>query len=231
MPTPADVAILRSMQDDIRVLVVRDLEALFASLNLSRPEAVRDALLEFVPVLVQTYGEQSASMAADWYDDVRAAERVPGRFRASMRPSPYLDATEGTVRRAAGALFTDNPVGALTSLAAVTPKYALAAGRETITRSSDRDPQAAGWKRVTRSGACEFCRLLAGREGAVYSKASVHFASHNDCNCAAVPEWDPNAPEVDVDVYKASERTTRMTPEQREAHNARIRQAIDEYVN
>lgn len=229
MPTQADVALLREAQEAMRTLVVRDLEAFWSSLALDRPEAVRAALLEFVPALVAQHGDRAASLAADWYDDVRAAERVPGRFRASMVPSPYEDATEGLVRRAAGALFTDTPVGALSTLTSVAPKYVLAAGRETITRSADRDPRAAGWQRIVRAGGCRFCRMLAGR-GDVYREASVHFAAHDDCNCAAAPSWDQSAPEVDVDIYEASKRTTRMKPAQKEAHNARIRRALDEYA-
>lgn len=71
--------------------------------------------------------------------------------------------------------------------------------------------------------------MLAGR-GAVYKEATVHFASHGDCNCAAVPSWDQNAPEVDVSLYKASQRTSTMTPAQRESHNALIQRAIDQYA-
>lgn len=111
----------------------------------------------------------------------------------------------------------------------VIPKYVLAASRATIITSVGRDPRASGWKRVTRVGACRFCRMLSGR-GAVYKEATVHFASHGDCNCAAAPSWDPNAPEVDVSLYKASQRTTSMTPEQKRAHNALINRAINEYT-
>jgi hypothetical protein len=226
----ADAARLRQAQIGVRRLVERDLAEFFGSLNLGRPEAARDALLGFVPVLVAQYGESAASVAADWYDDVRASERVPGRFRALMQESPYQSAVTDTVRRAAGALFSDNPGATLLALSATTGKYALAAGRETITASTARDPRASGWQRVTRGGACGFCRMLAGR-GAVYRDGTAHFASHGDCNCAAVPSWDPDAPEVDVTLYRASQRTTNMTPAQRERHNALIERAIGEYAH
>lgn len=214
----------------MRGLVVRDLESFFGSLNLARPEAARDALLEYVPLLVSQYGQSAAAVAADWYDDVRAAERVGGRFRALAQASPYEDAVEGTVRRVAGALFTDAPTDTLTSLAGRVGKYVLAAGRETVRVSTARDPRASGWQRVTRAGACGFCRMLAGR-GGVYREATAHFASHDDCNCASVPSWDQTAPEVDVAVYEASKRTTGMTPEQKARHNAAVQRAIDEYVH
>lgn len=229
MVSSADAQRLRQAQIAVRRIVERDLTAFFGSLNLARPEATRDALLEYVPFLVQQYGDSAAAVAADWYDEVRAAEAVPGRFRALAQPSPYQSGVEDTVRRAAGSLFTDAPAGTLTSLLAPVGKYALAAGRQTIATSTARDPRASGWQRVTRSGACRFCRMLAGR-GGVYREATAHFASHGDCNCAAVPSWDPGAPEVDVALYKASARTTRMSPAQREQHNALVQRAIGEYT-
>lgn len=244
MPTPAETEALRQLQEDIRALVIRDLTAFFGSIDLSRPEAARDALLEYVPFLVATYGEQAASLAADWYDDVRASEGVSGRFRAAMDVPDESEATEGLVRRAATALFTDAPLAALPMIQGKAAMYAIEGARQTVMTSTIRDPRASGWQRVTRSGACRFCRMLAGR-GAVYKESTVHFAAHGgakggECNCAAVPSWDPDAPEVDVFLYEASIRTSDLrraaakgdTDAQRrlDEHNELIRRAVDEYT-
>ena len=220
---------LREAQNGIRSLVERDLRAFWLSLNLSRPEAARDALLAFTPALVEQYGEQAAAVAADWYDEVRAAERVPGRFRAQVVAPDEREAVEGTVRRLAGDLFTENPGLMLAGLVAASPRYALEGARHTIVRSAERDPRAAGWQRVVRGGACRFCRMLHGR-GAVYKESTVNFAAHKSCNCAAAPSWDQSAPEVDVRLYEASKRTTGMTPAQRERHNEAVQRALDEYA-
>ncbi len=228
MVSPADAERLRLAQAGIRRLVTRDLDVFFASLNLERPERARDALLAFMPVLVSQYGESAAAVAADWYDGVRASEGVLGRYRATMAASPYLSAVDGTTRRAVGALFTDAPNETLVALRSAAPKYVLAASRQTITTSADRDPRASGWQRIGSGGSCSFCRMLIDR-GAVYRERSVLFAAHKSCDCAAVPSWDPDAPEVDVAVYKASRRTTRMTPEQKAEHNASIRNYIQRY--
>lgn len=229
MVSPSDAERLRQAQEGIRRLIVRDLTAFFGSLNLARPEAARDSLLEYMPLLVAQYGESAAAVAADWFDEQRALAGVAGRFRAEMVVPDESDAVEATVRRAAGALFTDAPREALASLAPTAAKYALSAARSTIARSADRDPRASGWQRVTRAGACRFCQMLHGR-GAVYKESTVHFAAHKTCNCAAVPSWDHSAPEVDVSVYEASKRTTAMTPEQREQHNARIELAMQQHA-
>ncbi|MCG7284972.1 hypothetical protein MHY85_03165 [Cellulomonas sp. ACRRI] len=227
MPSAEEVARYRSQQAGIAALVKRDLTAFWNSLDLNRPEAARDALLRFMPSLVTEYGETAASVAADWYDDMRFSEGVPGRFRAEMADAVADALVESQVRFGAQHLFTDTPTGTLDFLTLAVTKYALYPGRATIARSANLDPAASGWQRVARPGACKFCRMLAGR-GGVYKEATAHFASHGDCGCAAVPSWDRDAPEVDVRAYVASERTSRMSPEQRERHNARVRAFLDE---
>lgn len=239
MTSPAEAERLRQAQEGIRRLILRDLRAMFASLDLTRPEDAKRIVAEYVPVLVRQYGEAAAQVAADWYDEVRAAERVPGRFRAAMVVPDETDAVDGTVQRLAGSLFTDSPSAMLTGLTAAAPKYALAGSRATITRSTDRDPQAVGWQRVIRGGACRFCRMLHGR-GAVYKESTVNFAAHKTCDCTAVPSWDPGAPEVDVRLYEASQRMSglrqRATAGDRSAqrqlrnHAALVQRALDEYA-
>jgi len=240
MVSPADADLLRRSQAGIRVLVERDLRGFFGMLNLSQPERSRDLLLAFVPELVQRYGMDAAQFAAEWFDVQRAAAGVAGRFRAEALASPYVAATEPMVRRAAGALFTDTPADALKTLLSATGKYVLAAPRETIARATDRDPQAVGWQRVARPGACSFCRMLTGR-GGVYRRDTVHFASHGKCNCGAAPSWDPDAPEVDVRAYVASQRTTALrlraeagdksAQRQLDAHRARVRAYLAEMAD
>jgi hypothetical protein len=222
MVSQADARQFRGAQAAIRELVYDDLDAFWSTLDLSKPLSARNALTQYVSTVVQQYGAMSAGMAADWFDVQRGLAGVDGDFTANPAVSPYLDGIQPTVRRASGALFTDNPLATLRALKAVTGKYVLAAGRETIAKASVADPQARGWKRITRVGACAFCLMLAGR-GGVYTRDSAFFASHGDCNCAAVPEWDADAPEVDVRLYQISRRTSRMSPEQKDAHNARIR--------
>ena len=223
MVSAAEAQKFREAQQGIRVLVDRDLNRLWSQVwgKDADPAHVRDLFLDRVPRLVERYGTDAASLAAQWYEVQREAAGVGGRFAALPSGSPYLDVVEPAVRRTAGALWTPTPADMLTGLTAVIGKYVLAAGRQTIADNAGRDPKARGWGRVTRRGACNFCRMLAGR-GGVYTEASVHFAAHGDCNCAAAPNWDRNAPEVDVAMYQASQRTSRMTPEQRETHNARI---------
>lgn len=234
MTTPSQAEQLRQAQAGIRALVERDLRAYLSTLDLSNVQIVRSRLLRFVPDLVESYGESAAAMAQDWYEGVRESYNLPRHFRAVAPSAEFWDETrdavDGTIRRVAGLAEDGSTATLTTALSSKVGKYTIGASREAIRRSTFTDPMASGWRRATRAGACDFCRMLAGR-GAVYRDDTVRFAAHGSCNCAAVPSWDQNAPEVDVDLYRASERTTGMTDEQRAQHNALIHRAIEQYVD
>lgn len=212
MVSPADADQFRRAQLGVRRLVERDLDRMWERIWSRIPSGptqaanVRDAFLRQLPVLVNRHGEMAATLAADWYDTQRALHGVSGAFTADVRSTPYLaQRVEGTVRRTAGALWTPRPEEMMVGLRSAVGKYVLEAGRETIAQATYRDPQARGWQRIVRPDSCDFCRMLHGR-GAVYVRETAFFASHKSCNCAAVPSWDPNAPEVDVEQYRASDR-------------------------
>lgn len=189
MPTAAEVAEFRAAQQGITTLVERDLAAFFASLDLAKPEAARDAMLEYVPELIRLYGLGAASVAADWYDEVRVTDGARGRFRA--KPAEPVDVevrTASTVRRAAAYLFVEGKSGLM--LPAVTDpatKYALEPARDTIANAAVADPASRGWRRVTRPGSCDFCQTLSTR---VYSHKTDHFDAHGHCLCVAAPVFD-----------------------------------------
>lgn len=223
---------LRLGQEEIRRLVEGRMNEIIQYLA-SRPdltvEQFRNSLIVQTNLVVSQYGEIAASMAAEWYEDYRLTE-LGASFRATPAVSPYgADAVEGMVRRAVAPVFSESPdvAAVMLTVAQNAGKYVLGASRRTITRNTFRDSAASGWHRITRPGSCRFCRMLAGR-GAVYKEESALFASHLKCNCAAAPSFDPDAPEVDVRLYTASERTTGMSERQRAAHNKLIRDFLAE---
>lgn len=203
----------------------RDLADLFGMLNLTDPEAVRDALLEIAPQLAQVYGEQAAVGSAEWYELVRRAQ-VGGQYYAA--PAAGIDpaVVERNVRYAAGDLFTDNPQVTLTKLSSGLSRHVLNSSRETIILNTERDRDASGWHRIARADSCDFCVMLSQR-GAVYTRRGVEFAAHFDCRCRIAPSWDPSAPEVDVKAYEASKRTSKMSPEQQERHRKNVQSWMD----
>lgn len=237
MVEQAQVAQLKNAQVGILAMLGRDLQTFMESLDLTKPESVRDALFEYWPLIVAQYGEAGAAAAADWYDDVRADTGVPGSYRARVAEPAAAEIVEASVRYSAAHLFTATPGLVVPSLLDSGSKQVLLPARMTIAESARRDPRAVGWRRVTRSGSCKFCRFLAQR-GAVYVR-DVDFASHGHCNCASVPSWDENAPEVDVRAYEASSRIgglrkaaaagDRKAAKQLEAHTAKVRMYLEEF--
>lgn len=230
MASSADVEALRAQFAAASTLATSDVRGFFGSLNLNRPEATRNALLEFVPAVAAQYGDATALVAADFYDEQRDLAGVRGSYRASMAETVPAEFVQESVRFHASHLFTDTPAAMLAPLLLVTDRNVKQPGRDTIQIASIEDPQATGWHRQPRptesyANGCGFCRMLAGR-GGVYRKQTAHFGAHGDCNCVALPSWDANATEVPAEVYRASERTSAMTDAQRERHRANIREWI-----
>lgn len=192
MPSPSDVAELRGANAELTDRVLSDLSQFWNSLDVTKPERARNELLRFIPALTTQYGDAAALVAADWYDSVRAADGVIGRYAAEQAEAFAREWVEDRVRYGARHLFTDDPDQMLRFLDGVVQEYALQPGRDTISRSAARDPAAVGWSRHTATSACEFCRMLAGR-GAVYSSDTVRFTAHGDCHCVPQPEWAAGA--------------------------------------
>lgn len=205
MVSRSDVEVLRTASSDVAKLAVRDLEKFWSYVDLSKPERARNALMNYVPLLTDRYGEMAATIAADWYEDVREAEGVAGRFAAEMAPTVPREAVQKRVRYGAGHLFTETPEATLGFLKTeVVAKYVMRPGRDTLIRSAHRD--GATWARVPRGKeTCAFCLMLASR-GFVYESESSAGISrrnqfHGDCDCAVVPSWsdDPRLEGYDPD--------------------------------
>lgn len=196
---------LKEEQEVVWSAAERDLKDLFKSLDLENPEKARNIALEATQSIAEVHGEQSSFVAADWYDELRYTERVPGRFRAKMADPVPSDFVRRRMRYGAGHLFSSTPDLFLPFMLDAMQEYVLQPGRDTIQQSAIEDPNARGWQRVTSSGACDFCVMLAGR-GGVYMRKTATFAAHGNCNCSAAPSWDPNAKEVPASAYTASKK-------------------------
>jgi hypothetical protein len=185
--------------DGIASLVDRDLLAFLASLNLDRPELAKLDLFDYVPVLVSEYGDMAASVAADWYDELRASEGVRGSFRAPLAPSTpveQVNARLGFATRLDGPLFTAQADVLAGFLGSMANEYALQPGRETVAQAAHKD--GAGYGRIPEPGACKFCLMLASR-GFVYSKDTAGQSKkfHGKCRCNILPVWDETRARVE----------------------------------
>lgn len=191
MTTRADVNQLRDAGRGVVALAQRDLQAFWDTLDLTRPESARDELIEFVPQLVREYGDVAATVAAEWYEQVRFD--AVGAYNATTVNATNAAQVRSGVRYAAGQLFTDDPAAMLSLLAGGVQRYVMASQRGTVARNVQRDPSKPRFARVpTGAKTCAWCTMLASR-GFVYHSSTTaqqrdHY--HDDCNCQAVAEWE-----------------------------------------
>jgi len=230
--TPEQADGFRRANAELIAQVEDRLDQFWASAGSRDPVAGLNALLNYVPLLTQQFGELAATLAMDWFEELRFDAIDAGQIAAIGRATSYeavrTDPVILTVSAASASywqhrLAADGPDAAVAGLKDGAMRAVRQSGREAITQNADRDRAARGWQRMTRPGACRFCRALANR-GGVYTKASVRFAAHGPkCNCVAAPTWDQNAPEADPFVYVASKNTAGMTDEQRQIQRDRVR--------
>jgi hypothetical protein len=182
------------------------------------PDQLAAALADLLPGALDEWALASAAVAADWYDELRDTQHIRGRFEAIVEPLADLGA-EALAGWAAESLLKPQPdvVEARYRVEGGMQKRLVNAANHTVTHSAAQDPQARGYMRRTRPGACKFCLMVASR-GAVYTKASSRFACHEHCFCESVPAWAGRGRPVDP--YKPSDHPS--TPEDR----ARVRQWI-----
>ena len=191
-----------------------DLEALW----LLPPAQLEPALMDLLPGLVDTWGLAAASAAADWYDELRDTQGIPGRFSAIVEPLDDLGA-EALAGWGSEPLRLPEPdvLATRSRIEGGFQKRLVNAANDTVTYSAEADPQARGYMRRTRGGACRFCVMVASR-GAVYTKRSSRFACHEHCFCESVPAWGGRA--LPVHNFKPSDRP------QTAADRARVRKWI-----
>jgi len=187
MVARADLERFRQANIGLSRLVIAELEAFFRSLDLNKPEAVRNALLEFVPLLTAQYGDVAETLALEWYEDLAG-----GGVRAVAPPVAVPSvAVETTVRRTAGHLWTPTPEAMLAALKVSVDKFVKQPGRDAIAYNADRD--GLRWARVpTGAKTCSWCLVLASRD-AVYLTEKLAGTRkdggkyHGDCDCVPTP--------------------------------------------
>ncbi|MCZ9884142.1 VG15 protein [Arthrobacter sp. B2a2-09] len=192
MVDAAEIDRYRIATSELSKRVTAELAAYFAALDLSRPEAVRDALLEFLPHLIAEYGQVAEVLAMDWYDELRGASGAVGRFTSTAAPaSVTAERVQQKIRFLAEQLWTPDPASILGSLKLATDKYVKQHGRDTLSWNADRE--GAFWARVpSGEKTCSWCLILASRDAVYLSKKSASTradgsAYHGKCDCQPVP--------------------------------------------
>lgn len=197
MTTRADVNRLNAATQKAVRHAVSELERMWLRLRGESPETIRDAFLELVPVLIDKYGAVAGTAAAEWYEFVRAGQ-VRGRYAAAVAAGIDPSTAQGSVRFAAGHLFTENPQATVAVLAGTLQRQITNQARRTVIDNVYRDPARPGWARVPQGAkTCAFCLMLASRGFAYHSRETAgelnHY--HDGCDCMAVPSW-ASKPEI-----------------------------------
>lgn len=213
MVTRADVNRLEAATSRLSAEAAGALSRFFDSVELGDPVVVRDALLEVVPAISSAYGDAAATVAAEWYEEVRAGD-VGGRFWATLGELEPEAAVQGSVRWAAGELFTDNPLKTLDLLGGALQRHVFYGARATIARNVELDPLHPRFAVVpTGAQPCAWCVVMASRGWVYHSKATAdkHSEFHDDCHCQVVPSWDSAKahiqgydPDRDYELYLAA---------------------------
>lgn len=214
MASQEQISRLGAAQRRVAELVQGQLSAFFGALNLSRPEQARDALLEFMPILVNQFGAVSEQIALEWYEGVRANGylAVPATNRIPNA------AIEAKIRYQAGQLWSENPASTLVGLNAAMMKYVRQPGRDAIAYNSYRE--GIRYARVPRGEkTCAFCLMLASRtdEWLYLSKDTAGFNLKSGekfhdgkCDCEVIPVEseddfpDPHARREMFEMYRES---------------------------
>src|SRR3989338_5650864 len=134
MTTPAELRnLLIQLSDDAE----RDLALLWSRLDVS---TVRDGLFDVMPALVGDYGDASATISAEWYDEYRTGLNIDGRYVADVAAVTDLGAE--ALAGWGSKLATENWDSALALISGGLVKRVFTASRETTMENTLRDPGA-----------------------------------------------------------------------------------------
>jgi hypothetical protein len=207
MPTPLESRAALTLLTGAAVEVGQSLMAAASS-----PAAARTLLLDTIPDVIRYYADGSVALAADLYEDERVAAGLTGFTARTVVADRAVHIERGIVW-AADPLEVGDEALALQRLAEVIQLEVARPYRDTILFNRRQDPEAVGWRRITRGG-CAFCRMLADR-GAVYRAATARFAAHESCHCTAQPVFEgQGGVEASTIQYLASKRN--RTPRQQQ---------------
>lgn len=190
----------RKQQARLNVLTTAQLLRIWPLLDPTALDATAAAWLTAAAALVGDARRRSVDMAMAYLPAFRALEIGEGIVPT---PAPTLDAERlrtsmlitGPVRikkaMTAGTNLATAVEKARISAARAGARQALNGGRETITLTSEADPKAMGYERVTSGNPCDYC---AGTAGTGPYFENVTFPAHDGCSCSSAPFYQRAEP-------------------------------------
>lgn len=175
-------------------LAVRDLEAVWARTDRMDALARRQALEQVWPLIVARYGEVTATLAADRFEDLTDLPAV-------LADAVDVERANARLRWGVAPLFGGAAADALARLVGVADELVKQPGRDTMQASAAR--HRLRYARVpTGSETCAFCRMLAARGFAYATEKSAGGLTkfHGACDCRVAIEEDARG--YDPTVYQ-----------------------------
>ena len=202
---------------------------------------VREQLVMAMEAVCGVAAEESAIVATEMYDTLRAAE-LGQRLDASPVSGRDPAATEGAVRAFVDALTKGRGREAVTRQLNDRVDYETkVAAAQAALECAKRDRRPPRFARVP-SGAetCDFCLMLASR-GFVYHTDAAASHAHANCDCRVIPSWRGNGVEgydpgaiydrwqasIDETAAERAERKGTTVEQERAAIMARYRESAD----
>lgn len=186
----------RQLQLQVRARAIRDYSRLWPLWQ--GDSRSFDQLVAAAVPLAAGYHSLSAGVAVGYYTAFRAAEAPGGnatpRVSRGLKTEAFVAGLHVTGRKMTqqAILAGQSPQAAMQTALVRTSgnvvRHVLDGGRDTLTQSSQADPRARGWQRVTSGNACAFCAMTASR-GVAYSEEGAGFEAHDGCGCTAEPVY------------------------------------------
>lgn len=179
-----------------------------------------ESTLTALGFIVPSYYDAAGALAVDWYEELREESRPASLYVPQIIGDPVTDWIERETekyRRELDLTIEAEMAALVADVNRLTEKEVARGFRDSITGNTRRDQEAIGWSRVTRLGACRFCRMLAAKGAYFHKESTANFGAHTNCHCASKPEFrnGSHGPEADVLQYVAANGS--RTPAQKKA--------------
>ena len=163
-------------------------------------------IIDYAYGLITKYGEGSAALAAEMYDETAALSGVvvpPAEVAETASHNEVAKAVQGTIKQ------SQNP----NSLGSTVSRLVKRAGADTTLKNARRDHAQFAW--VPMGDTCPFCLTLASRGFQFISKKSLRKGHaehiHANCDCAYTVRFDSDSgvkgydPDKYLDMYNSAE--------------------------
>lgn len=182
MPSRAELEQVQRALTRLSQAAAGDFRTIWDSLRTSDRMLISRALREAWVGIIETYGDMSATLAADLFETQASELRIR---KPKTKVAPGVDADRAAARLGY-AISTPNQLG---NALVILDQLVRQPYRSTIQDSAWAS--GAAWARVpTKPNPCAFCRVMASRGGVYRSQATAGDKRygkeyHGDCGCVA----------------------------------------------